>query len=193
MEERERQPAHDDAGPQSVDQVRQDLTPPGSWRRNIQWLIVGGAVAAIALIVANRGDHHVGVTQVAPTSPSPDGGTYPDADAVLAALATAGIPCTAPSPVANPTREGTTSMTDCTGAGSPDSDTVIVVFDNHADAYAYAQSMTDPSWNIATGIPTQVVYGVNWAINTVPAYGAKVLAALGGDTLTATPSASANS
>jgi hypothetical protein len=163
------------------------------WRRNLEWLIIAAAIAAIAAaVLTDRITHQPGSASAAagsstPTAPA-DGGTYADTDAVLAALADAGIPCTAPSAVADPTRSGATSMTDCNAAGSPDSDTVLVVFDNHADAYAYAQAMTDPSWVDTIGTPIQVVYGVNWAVNTIPGYGAEVVAALGGSTMTGTPS-----
>lgn len=118
----------------------------------------------------------------AAAKPPADGGSYASAQAVLDALTKAGAQCADQQPVANPTAAGTLSMTGCTSPGAAagsDGDTVVVVFDTHDHARSYASGIISFAQGLGGNIPFEVV-GVNWAVNTVPAYGAKVLAALGG-------------
>jgi hypothetical protein len=149
------------------------------------------AMAVVAALVvwglyalASGGGSSASPTVVATTPPA-DGGSYADAAAVLAALAAGGAPCATPSPVSNPTAAGATSMVGCfssQAAGGASSDSVVVVFDNHADALAFAQGML--GLVPAAGDPAAEVVGVNWVVNTVPAYGNVVQTALGGNVLT---------
>lgn len=109
-----------------------------------------------------------------------DGGSYPSAQAVLDQLAKNGAPCAKPSPVANPTSPGALSMTGCFGVSSAaNSDTVITVFDTHDDALAAARQMLAFEQGMGNVVNWEIV-GVNWLVNTVPAYAPKVVAALGG-------------
>jgi hypothetical protein len=63
---------------------------------------------------------------------------------------------------------------DCTGKS--EGDTSIVVFTNHADALAFARTQLSVT-NLG---PVGEVVGANWVVNTIPAYGRKAAAALGG-------------
>jgi hypothetical protein len=127
----------------------------------------------------------------APQHPAPpaDGGSYPNARALLHALAAAGIPCTEASVLPQPTAPGATSMADC---GSPASagDTVVAVFGNHSDAQSFAIRLTTVGSEGLMG-PVTVVVGQNWAVNTVPDYGTRVQGALGGQALSSLGSSSA--
>jgi hypothetical protein len=116
-------------------------------------------------------------------APPAGGGSYPNARALLHALAVAGIPCTGASVLAQPTASGATSMADCGSPASP-GDTVVAVFRNHADAQSFAIRLTALGSEGLMG-PVMVVVGQNWAVNTVLDYGTKVQVALGGQALPA--------
>jgi hypothetical protein len=108
---------------------------------------------------------------------------YPDAAAVLAALQSAGIPCTQIPGTYAPTVQavGQTSQVGCTS----DTGTVVyvTVFDNHDDAQQMAAAA------LAGGGP--VVLGTNWIVAFAdPVYAARVQSSLGGTVLSASPSAS---
>jgi hypothetical protein len=64
---------------------------------------------------------------------------------------------------------------DCTGKS--EGDTSIVVFTNHADALAFARRQLSVT-NLG---PVGEVVGANWVVNTIPAYGRKAAAAIGGE------------
>lgn len=70
-------------------------------------------------------------------------------------------------------------MSGCFSPGDTDadSDSVVVVFDTHADAVAFQSQMLTSGMLSSDG---QVVVGENWAINTVLPYGNQVEAHLGG-------------
>jgi hypothetical protein len=119
-------------------------------------------------------------TSPTPTAASaPSGpGTYPRADALLSALDARGAPCTAVSYVNGGTVGGSLNpYIDCTGIS--EGDTSIVVFTSHAAALAFAQTQLGVT-NLG---PVGEVVGVNWVVNTMPAYGRKVAATLGGKLL----------
>lgn len=108
---------------------------------------------------------------------------YADAAAVLAALQSAGIPCTVipgASPSDGELSGGQTSQAGCT---SPTGAVVQVdVFDNHDDAQQTATALVGDD---------SVVLGTNWVVAFAdPAYAAQVQESLGGTVLTASPSAS---
>lgn len=158
------------------------------WRRSTAVVVAATVVVAAGLGIVSA-VHGSGAGTAGFSAPPADGGRYASADAVLSKLAAAGIPCLAPSPIANATAPGATSMIDCdSGAGG--SDTVVVVFDTQADAVGFAASLT--SGSMADLSPDAVVvYGLNWAVNTVPGYAGPVRRALGGQ-IVAGPSAPAS-
>jgi hypothetical protein len=122
-------------------------------------------------------------------APPRDGAYFANAELLLAALNAAGEPCIFPSVIANPTAPGAVSMTDCSSpqaSGDQNGDTSVIVFDTHAHALSFAQGMV--SGGLAPG--AEEVIGVDWVVNTTPAYGVQVQLALGGSTLLA-PSAAA--
>lgn len=142
------------------------------------------AIAAAVLTLAGCGSSGPAKTaSTAPKTPPADGGSYASTQAVLDRLGAAGIACTSQQPVANPSAAGTLSMTDCTSpsgaAGGSDGDTVVVVFDTHDHAQAYASGIISFAQGLGGEAPFEIV-GVNWAINTVSGYGPQVLGALGG-------------
>lgn len=152
-------------------------------------------LVAAAILVGVAGCSSAGNTPAADTgtsasAPPGDGGTYPDADAVLSALQAQGAPCAGQQPVANPTLTGALSMVDCSSPAGG-SDTVVVVFDTQAHALAYAVSLTSGA---LSGISSDavVVYGRDWAVNTSStAYADTVRRVLGGQVVAA-PSAQAS-
>lgn len=115
----------------------------------------------------------------AAASPAPsDGGTFPDADAILARLAAAGLACTSPSPVdgASAFFPGATSMTGCDSPGGKAGDTSVEVFDTAAHLAAYQTSLAADITD-----PTGIVTGTDWALDsTNTTYLRKVQQALGG-------------
>jgi hypothetical protein len=154
---------------------------------------LAGAVLFVAIVaaitVAVRGGSGNGTASAgaANTQPASDG-TYTDAAALLTALDGAGLPCTAPSAVANPTVKGATSMTQCDSPddSSGESDTVVVVFGSGPDAQTFASSMLTSGLVDANA---QIVVGGSWAVNTEAPYGMQVQAKLGGTVATPPPGA----
>lgn len=138
------------------------------------------APAALALIAACGG----GATNPAATgtgAPAADGGSYPDTTAILAALNAHALPCTAPSPVANPTVPGATSMTQCVSDTSALSNTVISVYGNHDQAMAAAATLAHSG---LLQITNTLLVGRDWLINTDDSgYGNAVQLALGGQSV----------
>jgi hypothetical protein len=155
-------------------------------------VLAGSATIVAALVLAGCSSSPAasgGPAAPASSAPPADGGSYPDANAVLNALSAAGSPCVEPSAIANPTLSGATSMIDC-GSSVGNSDTVVVVFDSQANAVAYAAALTTGDMS-AISQGSVVVYGQNWAVNTKAVYAPQVRAALGGQVV-AGPSAGAS-
>jgi hypothetical protein len=128
--------------------------------------------AALLLATALAGCGGSGAAPGAASASPRTGGSYQDANALLEALSAAGVPCTSPSPVADPTGQGTLSLADCNGSGADSAS--VAVFDTHQDALASVGTLT------AFGASFYDVVGVNWVVNTDTSYGKRVLAALGG-------------
>jgi hypothetical protein len=78
---------------------------------------------------------------------------------------------------------------DCTGASN--GDTSVLVFTDHASALAYGNDMT--SEGQAIGTPTAEVVGPDLTVNTVPAFAAKVISAVGGPLISSTSAAASAS
>jgi hypothetical protein len=114
------------------------------------------------------------------------GGTYPNAAAVLARLAAAGLACTGASPMSGASAfyPGSTSFTACNSPGGKSQDTSAEVFDTSAHLAGYKTTLAA---NITE--PTGIVIGVNWAVDsTNQAWARKVQQALGGQYATLTAS-----
>jgi hypothetical protein len=129
------------------------------------------------------------------SAPPADGGSYPNADAILAVLTKAGESCTAPSAenaaglsAAFPDEKGVTSLLDCQSPGGASQDTSVSVFDTAAHLRAFAKYMLDPSTLFN---PVGQVVGMNWALTTTPAYSRVAHEALGGMLESATPNGAA--
>jgi hypothetical protein len=67
----------------------------------------------------------------------------------------------------------------------------VLVFDNHADATAYANNMLRIGKGLGT--PTAQVVGPNWTVNTTPTFAPKVVSAVGGQLITVAAAAPASS
>lgn len=120
-----------------------------------------------------------------PAAPA-NGGTYPNATAILAKLATDGLACLGASPQAAASAfwTGTTSMDWCNSPGASQ-DTAAAVLDNATDLQGYKASVATDALD-----KTGLVMGGNWAVtSTNITYAQKVHAALGG-TLTIIPAGS---
>lgn len=122
--------------------------------------------------------------------PKSGGGSYSDSSDVLGALKSAGRPCTQLSggQGADLTAPGLRSATACivgtSGSGSTSNAVTATVFDDHADAEAYAALLTsgDSSGLLISGTSQRAVLGQNWVV-LVPddaVYASQVGAALGG-------------
>lgn len=111
------------------------------------------------------------------------GGSYSDSGAVLSALKSAGHACTPVSGTASPSLSapGLRSAASCSiGTGGA---VTATVFDNHADAQAYASILTSAqaSGMLIGSTSQRAVVGENWVV-LVPddtAYAQQVSAALG--------------
>lgn len=127
-----------------------------------------------------------------------DGGSYGSGSEVISALKSAGHPCT---PVSNSgdtdiKAPGLQSVAACTTSSSGSSSTggavTATVFDNHADAVAYATVLTSSqaSGLLIGGTSERAVVGRNWVV-LVPddaAYAQQVSSALGGTLVSSTSS-----
>jgi hypothetical protein len=169
-----------------------DVPPPRKPRRARRvLLILGGAFAVLILLIvivnvaAGKSTPTATPTTSTPATPStPTAQSYSSVQSLLAAMVAHGAPCSAVSIETGSTVGGALStFAECSGASS--GDTAIVMFTDHPDALAYATSMvTNPI------TPTAAVVGPDWAVNTSPAFAAKVIKAVGGQLIT-TPAASA--
>jgi hypothetical protein len=121
-----------------------------------------------------------------------DGGSYPNAAAILSKLSAAGLACTAPSPMAGNAAvlfdPGATSLTICDSPGGTAQDTQVTVFDTAAHLAAYEKTADANASSQAVGF----LAGANWAIESTPAYATRAHAKLGGE-LTIVPGAAAAS
>lgn len=140
-------------------------------RATIAVAVVGFAVLAAAC------------SSTAPAAPSPgpaNGGTFPNAAAILAKLTASGLACTAPSQMAEDAatlfEPGATSLITCSSPSGTAADTYVTVFDTAAHQQAYEKQIETSGGGVAGG---QLV-GVNWVIETTPAYAASAKARLGG-------------
>ena len=107
-----------------------------------------------------------------------NGGTYPNADAILARLAAAGLACPGPSPMAgaNVFYPGAASLTACNSPDGQAQDSSAEVFDTAAHLAEYK---TDTTTNPIDS--TAVVADVNWAFNSANfSYAQRVHALFGG-------------
>jgi hypothetical protein len=144
--------------------------PPAPWwRRPKVVAVAGGAVALVAAAGA-------GATLAAgsPGSPPviPAARAYPSAVSVLAAMDRKGAVCSGAGQAGQ--------FADCSADSS--GDTVIGLFDDHADALAYADGMITLGLQLHT--PTAEVVGPNWVVNTSPAFAGEVVVAIGGQVIT---------
>ncbi|HTJ70074.1 MAG TPA: hypothetical protein VL551_21235 [Actinospica sp.] len=139
----------------------------------------------------STGGSTVGVANAA-SSPPADGGSYGNIGDLFDALSNAGLPCDDATPVSGSTVAGSLAADDCSSPGNvgSESDSVVEIFDNHADAVAYAQNMLSLAAELP-GDSAEEVIGVNWVLNTVPPYGSDVAAKLGGQLSVATSTATA--
>jgi hypothetical protein len=176
-------------GPPSGHQGRPART---SWLRRHKVLTVLGGLAALIIIggIASA----TGGTKIKPTATSSPttpahvtARSYPNVASLLAAMAVRGAICSGATFKSGSTADGALSnFVDCSGTSA--GDTAIVLFTNHAEAVAYAQSMI--SVGQEANSPTEEVIGPNWVVNTSPGFAPKVAKAVGGQLIT-TPAASA--
>lgn len=145
-------------------------------------LIISGAVIIavillVAVVTAVSGKNKPAAT---PTAQS-----YPNTPSLLAAMVVHGALCTAASFKSGGSVAGEINpYVECTGASS--GDTAILVFADHADALAYANSMISVGQTAST--PTAEVVGPDWVVNSSPAFAPKVIKAVGGQLITASSS-----
>jgi hypothetical protein len=189
-------PIHPPEYQQSPPQPPPLPAPPKRHRVRKALLITGSAFAAlIALIViisvATSGKTRPTATPTtpppatsAPAVPTtPTAQSYPSTASLLAAMAAHGATCSGVSFISGGTIAGEVNpFAEC--SGTSDGDTGVTVFTDHASALAYANSMISPSVANSLG-PTAEVVGPNWTVNTVPAFAAKVVSAVGGQLITA--------
>jgi hypothetical protein len=95
-------------------------------------------------------------------------------------MAAKGAVCTGVSFTSSSVDGSVGQWVDCSGASN--GDTALGVFDNHADAVAYADQMVSTGKQIGT--PTAEVVGPDWVVNTSPAFAKKVVKAIGGQVVT---------
>jgi hypothetical protein len=138
-----------------------------------------------------------GASNTGSAKPS-DGGSYRSGSDVISALKSAGHPCT---PVSNSgdtniKAPGLQSVAACaissSGSSSAGGSVTATVFDNHADALAYATLLTSSqaSGLLISGKSERAVVGQNWVV-LVPddiAYAQQVSSALGGTIVSSTSS-----
>jgi hypothetical protein len=158
--------------------------------RKIQRVLIGfGAlVVIIAAISAAIGRTSSTIKPTASSAAAPSAAHYADVRDLLAALAQHGVACSDASIDNGSTVNGALNpYADCSGVSS--GDTVIVMFQDHADAVAYANSMLNSEQS--TGGATAEVVGPDWTVNSVPAYAEEVVEAIGGQ-LMAKPSSPAS-
>jgi hypothetical protein len=177
---------------QSPSQPSPEVRPPKRHRVRKTLLIVGGAFAALILVIVvvslATSNSIKPTTRPGTAAPAaPDAQSYPNVQSLLAAMAAHGATCSNADIKTGSTVNGALStFAECTGVSS--GDTAIVMFTDHAGAVAYANNTLSLSQNASLG-PTAEVVGPNWAVNTVPTFAPKVVSAVGGQLITA-PTAS---
>jgi hypothetical protein len=138
------------------------------WRRHKLITAAGGVV-----LLAGAGTGAALATGASgPPPPIPTAHAYASSTGVLAAMDSKGAVCSGAGPAGQ--------FMDCSGASS--GDTVIGMFNNHADAVAYADGMVTLGLQLHT--PTAEVVGPNWVVNTSPAFADEVVDAIGGQIIT---------
>jgi hypothetical protein len=138
-------------------------------------------LAAVALAVAGCGGTASTSTRpAAVVHPTPAASSYSDVESLIAAMAVHGAICAGVTfPAGDSVPGSIPPLAECSGASQ--GDTSISVFDTHADALAYARNMLAVGGQLG---PTAEVVGPDWAVNTSPAFAAKVVRAVGGQVLT---------
>lgn len=147
----------------------------------------GGATPAAGSTAAETGSSPaLAQTSAAPfPTPAADGGSFNNADEIVQALQSGGVPC-AQAQSADPSDYDALSYDECvSNQDSGRFDTEILVFSKRSEVLDYASA------NFVTGDPqTVVLAGVDWAIETPPDYASRVQDVLGGTLYTADPEAS---
>jgi hypothetical protein len=112
---------------------------------------------------------------------SPSASSFTDVESLLADMGVHGAVCAGVT-FKQPNIAGARGLiVEC--SGSSNGDTSMSMFDNHVDALAWSSSMLAVATNANLG-PAAEVVGLNWAVNTSPAFAAKVVKAVGGQLLT---------
>lgn len=115
-----------------------------------------------------------------------NGGSYANGSVILTKLAAADLPCTAPSQMAESAavlfEPGATSLVMCTSPDGKSDDTGVSTFDTAANLHAYEKQIEGTDSSIAGG----QLAGVNWVLESTPAYAKNAETKLGG-TLTIIP------
>ena len=107
-----------------------------------------------------------------------NGGSYANADTVLTRLASAGLLCPGPSPMANANvfYPGATSLTACDSPGGKTQDTSAQVFDTAAHVAQYVSDVMGAPLDA-----TAMLTGVNWTLDSTNfGYVQRARAVLGG-------------
>lgn len=133
---------------------------------------LGAVLAALAAVLTTAALIRPTMHTVMPH----DGGTYPNAVALLSTLDRAGLPCGHPADIPSPADPGALTATRCNAAYG--GDTVIETYTPTTDTVAVAAGFAQ-WW--ALGTKVAVVVGANWTIQTSdPQYAVNVAHKLGG-------------
>lgn len=172
--------------------------PPRKPRHRVRktLLVLGGAFTALIVILVIIAVATSKPNTIKPAAtPSTTYSTqmtaqpYSTVEYLLAAMTANGATCSNQTLKYNGVVPGEVNpFVDCTAVSG--SDTVVVIFTDHASAIAYANGMLGIGQT--TSSPTAEVVGPNWTVNTVPAFAPKVIKAVGGQLITA-PSSPATS
>jgi hypothetical protein len=178
-----------DARPHSPGRIR-----PRSPRRTGARAAAALASGALALALALAGCSGSGGSNTSSSSAGAGGaGSYADSGAVISALQDAGQTCTPVSGSGGTaiTAPGLRSISACSLGSSAGGTVTASVFDNHADAEAYAEMLTQAQSSgllIGSG-SARAVLGRNWVVLVDGAAAASRLgSALGGTVVGGSPS-----
>ena len=178
-------------------------TPPPRppwWRRKLVVISASGLAlilaASIGAIAAGGGSRTGSASQRPATPP----GIYATANQIVQALKAHHVPVTNVVTDSGLSFEGATSGVWATtapgdsaavfgGSENPVQDTEIVVFQNHADAVAYANIGTDP--NASPDPDHETILGTNWAVDAATPAAPGLRAALGGTLIPNVPASTA--
>lgn len=135
---------------------------------------MSAAVVACAALAGCGGDQTASAKKPAASKSAvpKDGGSYDTPDDVITAMGDAGIPCSAPSPVADPTNAN--ADTRCSADGE---EIVVRTYDSHDLAQQQAQLEMD----LMAGVSgVNIVVGVDWTVSGPPSFAERVHTKLGG-------------